>query len=365
MSPTPRVAVAMSGGVDSSTAALLMRDLGFSVVGVTLRLWNPAEPSGDGRGKSCCSPSEVVDAARVARSLGIAHHVLDYAEDFAREVVRPFASEYLAGRTPIPCALCNQVLKFGRLVDAARSAGAEALVTGHYARIDRAIEDEPHLLRARDPRKDQSYFLFGIPRPALRSILFPIGDLTKEEVRERAARAGLPVADKPESQEICFVPDGDHARFVERVAGIEPAALRGEVLDERGTAIGVHAGIHRYTVGQHRGLGLGGGAKRYVTAIDGATRSLQVGPRAALARSTVHALRPSWLTSSPPAPGDTVEAQIRSRHRPAPAVVEEASGIGLRLRFVEAQEAITPGQAVVLYDGDRVLGGAWIERAEA
>lgn len=355
----------MSGGVDSSTAALLVREAGFEAIGVTLRLWNPAQPSAQAAAKSCCSPSEVDDAARVARALGIPHYVLDHVEPFARSVIAPFVSEYVAGRTPIPCVLCNQVLKFGHLLETARKVGAEALVTGHYARIEQGDDGGPVLMRARDRTKDQSYFLFSISAGELGHIRFPIGDLTKDEVRSRATAAGLPVARKPESQEICFVPDGDHARFVERAAGIGPTELAGPIVDLDGRRIGSHTGIHRFTVGQRRGLGIGGGGQRFVVRIDGPSRTLQVGPRDALARRVLRASRPTWLSSRAPVAGTRVTAQIRSRHVPAAATVQEAGPDRLVIAFDEPQEAITPGQAAVLYSGDRVLGGAWIEERAA
>lgn len=355
----------MSGGVDSSTAALLAREAGYEAIGVTLRLWNPTQTGEPAIAKSCCSPSEVEDAARVARALGIPHYVLDHVEPFARSVIAPFVSEYLAGRTPIPCVLCNQELKFGRLLETARRVGAEALVTGHYARIERGDRGDAVLKRARDRAKDQSYFLFSIPSGELERIRFPLGDLTKDEVRARASAAGLPVARKPESQEICFVPDGDHVRFVERKAGLGEKDLAGPIVDLAGNRIGEHHGIHRYTVGQRRGLGIGGGDPRFVVRIDGASRTLQVGPREALAHRVLRASRPSWLTPHAPAAGTRVTAQIRSRHVEAVATVVEAGDERIVIRFDEPQEAITPGQAVVLYSGERVLGGGWIEERAA
>jgi len=276
-------------------------------------------------------------------------------------VIGPFVSDYLAGRTPIPCVLCNQVLKFGQLLQTARKVGAEALVTGHYARIEHAGSEAPVLKRARDRSKDQSYFLFSIPAHDLGRILFPLGELTKDEVRARAVAAGLPVAHKPESQEICFIPDGDHATFVERVARLAGSELAGPIVDLDGRRVGEHPGIHRFTVGQRRGLGIGGGSPRFVVRIDGASRTLQVGPREALAERVLRAARPSWLTPRAPMAGARVTAQIRSRHLEAPATVQEAGSDRIVLHFDEPQEAITPGQAAVLYSGDQVLGGGWIE----
>ena len=348
-----RVVVAMSGGVDSAVAAARCVADGHDVIGLSLRL------ARDGTG-GCCSLDDFADARAVADRLGIPHYVFDFRDAFERAVVQPFVAEYLAGRTPNPCALCNQHVKFDLLWRRARELGAERLATGHYARI---TTDEatglPALRTAIDAAKDQTYFLFALGHVALGRTLFPVGGLTKSEVRAQARALGLAVADKPESMEVCFVPDGDAAAFVERHAA--PAALRpGRVIDADGRGLGVHDGVHRFTVGQRRGLGLGGGPRRYVRAIDGRTGTVTVaGPEAMTAPGlTTHGT--IWTAGVPPPPGARLAVRIRHRHRPVEAWLEAVAGDRTAIRFAGPGPLVTPGQAAVFYRGDVVVGGGWI-----
>jgi tRNA-specific 2-thiouridylase len=347
-----RILVALSGGVDSSVAAALLVEQGFEVIGVTLRLVGGAS--------RCCSLEDAEDARRVAARLGIRFYVADYAEAFRREVIEPFADAYLAGRTPVPCVACNRRFKFGRVLERARALGAEAVATGHYAQIGRdAATGALELRRAADAAKDQSYFLFDLGPDELARVRFPVGGLTKAEVRARARALGLATAEKPESQEICFVPDGDYARVVEEV---RPGAARaGAIVDEAGRALGRHRGVHRFTVGQRRGLGVAAGERLYVKAIDPAAASVTVAPaaRAGAAGARLSGVR--WVAgSAPPAP---VRASVRVRHRHAGATAEVSPlpAQGARVLFDAPVAAVAPGQAAVFYDGERVLGGGWIE----
>ncbi len=344
-----RILCAMSGGVDSSTAAHLLVEGGHEVVGVFLR--NGVEGADAPGARGCCSIQDARDAARVADRLGIPFHVLDYRAEFAG-LIEDFVAEYARGRTPNPCVHCNHALKFGRLFALAEALGAEAVATGHYARLEGG-----RLLRARDPQKDQSYYLFGLDPGRLARIRFPLGGLCKTDVRRIAAAAGLPTAEKPESQEICFVPGGDYRRLLARRGRLSP----GRFVDLEGRDLGPHQGYEAFTIGQRRGLpALGRPA--YVVAIRPERREVVVGPREALAAGGLEAAGLHWLGEAP-RPGARVEAQIRARHRATPARITALAGDRLSLAFEQPQDAVTPGQAVVLYRGDLVLGGGWIEAA--
>ncbi|HEY8370508.1 MAG TPA: tRNA 2-thiouridine(34) synthase MnmA [Thermodesulfobacteriota bacterium] len=358
MATRARIAVAMSGGVDSSVAAARLVAEGHEVIGLSMRLYTPP-----GETSRCCSADDLGDARRVADHLGFRHYVLNYEDAFREAVVVPFVREYLAGRTPIPCVACNSHLKFDRMLALARGLGATALATGHYARVE---GDGPYrLLKGRDPARDQSYYLYPLGQDALRYARFPLGDMTKAEVRAEAARLGLPVAHKPDSQEICFVPDGDHAAFVERAAGAE-APRPGAVVDLEGREIGRHGGVHRFTVGQRRGLGpLAGppGTRRFVVDIDAAAARVTVGPRPALLRAGCEIAPVHWVSGEPPAGPLRAVVKIRARHPGAPALVTPTPEGGAVVRFDEPQAGVAPGQAGVFYDGDVVLGGGVIRAA--
>ena len=351
-----RVVVAMSGGVDSAVAAARCVAAGYDVLGVSLRL------ARDGTG-GCCSLDDFHDARAVADRLGFPHYVLDFTDVFAREVVRPFVDEYLAGRTPNPCARCNQHVKFDLLWRRARELGAAYVATGHYARIEHDPATGRATLRAaRDAAKDQTYFLFMLGQAELARTLFPVGGLTKGEVRAEAAALGLAVADKPESMEVCFVPARQVGDFVERHAG--PEQLRpGPIVDhDSGQRLGWHAGVHRFTVGQRRGLGIGGGPRRYVRRLDTASGTVAVGCGGSLAARGLVARALSWVDAAPPA-GAAVSVRIRHRHPPVPACLVRVDSDAVTVAFVDDGPAVTPGQAAVFYDGERVLGGGWIEGA--
>lgn len=348
-----RVIVAMSGGVDSAVAAARCVAAGYEVIGLSLRLVRDA-------GGHCCSLDDFHDARAVCDQLGVPHYVFDMTAAFAAHVVGPFVADYLAGRTPNPCTRCNQHVKFGTLWDRARELGASRLATGHYARIGVDPDDGgPCLRAARDESKDQSYFLFTLDRDRLARTLFPVGELAKTEVRAEAARLGLPVAAKPESMEVCFVPDGDAGGFVERHAST--GTLRpGPIVDEDGKVIGEHAGIHRFTVGQRRGLGLAGGTRRYVSAIDPTTATVRVGGAGHLGARGLIADEVSWGSGRPLAPGTPLSVRIRHRHPLLPARLLASSDGAARIVFEQPGPAATPGQAAVFYRGDLVAGGGWI-----
>ncbi len=354
-----RVVVGMSGGVDSSVAAALLVEDGWDVIGIAMRLSSAASGSG------CCSLDDFLDARQVAARLRIPFYVMDFQDAFARAVVTPFVSEYLQGRTPNPCVRCNQFIKFRSLWERARELGADWVATGHYARIRRdPAGGKPELWSAADRAKDQSYFLFAIDSAVLGHMLFPIGDLTKTEVRKRARAWGLPVADKPESQEVCFAPKGEYAAFVARYAGGR-GANAGVVVDEAGQVLARHDGVHHFTIGQRRGLGVRVGAARYVTAIDAHSGTVRVGPRSATVTAGLIAGEANWLAGAPVAVGTRLHVKIRSRFAAAPATVTAASASGFALRADDGLPAVTPGQAAVLYRAEQVIGGGWIERALA
>ena len=346
-----RVVVAMSGGVDSSAAAALLVEQGHEVLGITLRVWSY---EGAARCGSCCSPDDIDDARAVASTLGIPFYVADAEELFRHRVVQPFVQSYLDGKTPVPCVACNRDVKFDFLLSRARALGAR-LATGHYARIDRSGGTH-RLLRAADPSKDQSYFLFTLGQEALSRLEFPVGGLTKAEVRAIAQRHRLPTSEKPESMEICFVPDGDYAGFVERVAGPQP---EGSVVDDRGAVLARHGGIHRFTVGQRRGLGVAAADPLYVQRIDAGSGAVVVGPARGLERSEFTVLQPSWVQGTP-SPDERVRVRIRHRHAGTAARVVAADRTRLTVRTEEPVRAVTPGQAAVFYRDDEVLGGGWI-----
>ena len=352
-----RVLVALSGGVDSAVATALLVEAGYEVIAISMLLAGAAE----GHAGSCCSIDDFQDARRVAEQLGIPYYVLNLKAAFQTRVIDVFSQEYQRGRTPNPCLLCNRDLKFDLLWQRARELDAVYVATGHYARIDwDETARTAHLLRGTDPYKDQSYFLFTLNQAQLKRTLFPVGHLTKEQVRAKARALDLRVAEKPESQDICFVPDGNYARFLEqRIAS--DLVIPGEIVDQTGRVLGSHAGIHRFTIGQRRGLGLGGLTQPYyVTHIDPASGRITVGTQEQLKRHGLRAKDVNWVSGNQP-DEIRVAAKIRYRQDPIAATVSPTTATTAEVWFQEASPAITPGQAVVFYDGDLVLGGGWIE----
>ncbi len=356
-----RVVVAMSGGVDSSVTAALLAEQGFEVVGVTLQLYD--DGAARQRKGACCAGQDIHDARRVADRIGIAHYVLDYESRFQESVIDDFADAYLRGETPIPCVRCNQTVKFRDLLATARDLGADALATGHYVRREIGA-DGPELHRAEDLGRDQSYVLFATTRDQLAFLRFPLGGRAKAEIRKLAERLGLDVAAKPDSQDICFVPNGSYARIVERLR--PGAAEPGEIVDLDGRVLGRHPGIINYTIGQRRGLNLGGeAAPRFVVRLEPETARVVVGPREALARNVVRLREVNWLDRTPPAAsrfpgGRPVQVKLRSTQEPVPGRVVATEDGGAELSLDSSQYGVSAGQAAVIYDGTRVLGGGWI-----
>ncbi len=358
-----RVVVAMSGGVDSSVAACLLHEQGYDVVGLFMRVGVEAPPEANpasGRNhQGCCSAADAGDARFVAGKLGIPFFALNFEKDFD-ELIDYFADEYAAARTPNPCVMCNHKLKFGKVADYADAVGAQYIATGHYARVCRE-GGQTALLRAVDQRKDQSYVLFGLRPQVLDRVMFPIGHLNKDEVRAEARRFGLPVSDKPDSVDICFVPDRDYARVVRERR--PDAFTEGDVVDEKGQVVGRHEGIGHFTVGQRRGLGIAMGLPIYVTGVSAESNTITVGQRDSLRKSTVSADRVSMLAPTPEC--FRARVKIRYLHTPADATVTLEDNDRCQVVFDEPQSAPTPGQAIVFYDGDRVLGGGWIQSSSA
>ncbi len=360
-----RIVVGLSGGVDSSVAAALLVEQGCDVVGVTLRVWpwreaeDPAQRFG-----SCCSPATVDDARQVARRLGIPYYLLNSAEEFERTVIADFAREYEAGRTPVPCTVCNRDVKFGSLLRRARAWDAAAVATGHYARVTRHSETGRFLLwRGADARKDQSDFLWPLLQAQLAAARFPVGALSKTEVRDKARALGLVTAEKPESQEICFIPDDDYRGFLR--ARIPEAFRRGPIVDGSGRVLGEHEGLANFTVGQRRGLGLAAGRTLYVKALDPAQNAVVVGEARDVDTDTLHADQVNWIALERLDAPLAVTAQIRHRHEPARATVTPLDDARVAVRFEVPQRAPAPGQSVVFYQGDLVLGGGVIAAARA
>lgn len=360
----------MSGGVDSSAAAAILKDQGHELVAFTMQLWNQrrgisVDENGDPLPSRCCSLDDVYDARRVAEELGVPFYLLNLEDDFERDVVQPFVDSYLSGETPIPCVSCNSRLKFASLDRLAESLGCEKVATGHYARVEFEQESGRYrLLRGLNLQKDQSYFLWELTQQQLSRALFPLGEMSKPEVRDVAREHSLAVAEKSESQEICFVPDGNYAGFIDRYLQAENSEDRlpreGEIVSTTGDIVGRHGGIHRYTVGQRRGIGIAAERPLYVIGIDPPRNRVVVGEQEDLLAREFIAARVNWIAFDDPEEPVRAEVRVRYRHTPAPAAVTPLGNGRVRVMFDEPQRAITPGQATVFYRGDEVLGGGWI-----
>jgi tRNA-specific 2-thiouridylase len=356
----------MSGGVDSSVAAALLAQSGHEVIGLSMQLYDQSE--GQTSFGTCCTIDDLHDARRVAHQLNIPHYIVNFEREFQRTVVANFVEEYTAGRTPIPCSHCNSDLKFATLLDRARGLDADVVATGHYARVHTdPLTGRRMLRRGLDPGKDQSYFLFSLTQAQLAAASFPVGHLTKDTVRDLARDLGLTVADKPDSQEICFVPDGDYAAFIERQSSADATDRAGglkrdgAIVNQAGDILGRHGGVHKFTVGQRKGLGIALAEPMYVLELRPADQTVVVGARPALERSSLTASQVNWIAGEPPASALRITAQIRHRHRPAEATVHATDFTRAAVDFDTPQTAITPGQAVVFYCEDTVLGGGWID----
>ena len=360
----------MSGGVDSSVVAGMLHRSGQRVVGLTMQLWNqrrlPELTSSSGPTGRCCSLDDVYDARFVAQQLGIPYYVINFEDRFEQQVVKPFIDEYLAGRTPIPCTLCNNFIKFDQFLDMAAGVGAERIATGHYARLGQDAETGRYQLRTSvDRAKDQTYFLFGLKQDQLARTQFPLGEFTKPQVRELARELGLPVAEKPDSQEICFVPNGDYAAFIDgyfREQGVAREQTEGDIVDAAGRVLGEHAGVHHFTVGQRRGLGIAAREPLYVISTEPASQRVIVGSNDDLLRARMSVKEVNWISIAPIAAPVRARVRIRNKHLPAPAVISPTSDpTRVEVHFDEPQRAVTPGQGAVFYSDDLVLGGGWIE----
>jgi tRNA-specific 2-thiouridylase len=362
----------MSGGVDSSAAAALLKEQGHELVGFTMQLWNQrrgisVDENGDPLPSRCCSLDDVYDARRVAEELGFPFYVLNLEREFERNVVQPFVQSYLEGETPIPCVSCNSRLKFASLDQLAASLGCDKVATGHYARVEfDATANRYRLLRARNLDKDQSYFLWELTQDQLSRALFPLGEMSKPEVRQVARDHSLAVAEKSESQEICFVPDGNYAGFIERYLAAEDASDRlpgsGEIVDREGAVVGQHAGVHRYTIGQRRGIGIAAPDPLYVVNINAEKNQVVVGSQAELLSQEFTAAGVNWVAFETPSEPVRAEVRVRYRHQPAAATITPLANNRVQVVFDEPQRAITPGQATVFYRGEEVVGGGWITK---